>query len=99
MMKDLNITAQRDNLIVSGKADEKDDDEVTYLHHGIAARAFQRTFRLADHIKVTGAEMRGLLTIDLVHEVPEDAKPRMIPINGNGLAASVEANGKKQKAN
>lgn len=98
-MKDLNITAQRDTLIVSGKVDEKDDQEVTYLHRGIASRAFQRTFRLADHIKVTGAEMHdGLLTINLVHEVPEEAKPRMIPINGSGSAA-LDANGKKQKTN
>ena len=101
-MKDLNITSQRDTLLVSGKVEEKDDKQVSYLHRGIAVRAFQRTFRLADHIKVTGAEMRdGLLTIDLVHEVPEEAKPRMIPINGhaNG-SATLDANGnKKLKAN
>lgn len=101
-MKDLNITAQQDNLIVSGKIEEKDDKDVAYLHRGIAARAFQRTFRLADHIKVTGAEMHdGLLTIDLVHEVPEEAKPRMIPINGyaNGSgngSATLETNGNKK---
>jgi molecular chaperone IbpA len=97
-MKDLNITAQRDVLVVGGKAEEPDDQEVTYLHRGIAARAFQRTFRLADHIKVTGAEINdGLLTIHLVHEVPEEAKPRMIPINSNGSATSID--GKKQKTN
>jgi molecular chaperone IbpA len=97
-MRDLNITAQRDTLVVSGKAEEKDDREVSYLHRGIAARAFQRTFRLADHIKVTGAEINdGLLTIHLVHEVPEEAKPRMIPINSNGSATSID--GKKQKIN
>jgi molecular chaperone IbpA len=97
-MKDLNITTQREALIVSGKAEEQEDNNVTYLHRGIAARAFQRTFRLADHIKVTGAEMHdGLLTINLVHEVPEEAKPRMIPINSNGSATS--SDGKKQKTN
>jgi molecular chaperone IbpA len=97
-MKDLNITNQREALIVSGNAEEREDKEVTYLHHGIAARAFQRTFRLADHIKVTGAEMHdGLLTINLVHEVPEEAKPRMIPINSNGSAISIDS--KKQKTN
>lgn len=106
-LKDLNITLQQDALIVSGKIEEKDDKDITYLHRGIAARAFQRTFRLADHIKVNGAEMHdGLLTINLVHEVPEEAKPRMIPINGraNGSgngSATFEANGnnKKLKAN
>src|SRR5687767_5773252 len=57
-MNDLSITAQDDNLIVSGKMEEKKEDEgKTYLHRGIATRAFQRSFRLADHIKVTGAEM------------------------------------------
>lgn len=97
-MKDLNITSQRDALIVSGKVEERDEREVAYLHRGIAARAFQRTFRLADHIKVTGAEINdGLLTIHLVHEVPEEAKPRMIPINSNGSATSID--GKKQKTN
>jgi molecular chaperone IbpA len=97
-MKDLNITTQREALIVSGKAEEREDQGITYLHRGIAARAFQRTFRLADHIKVTGAEMHdGLLTINLVHEVPEEAKPRMIPINSNGSATSID--GKKQKTN
>ncbi len=98
-LNDLNITAQGDSLIVSGKNEEKSGENVTYLHHGIAARAFQRSFRLADHIKVTGADMQnGLLTIHLAHEVPEEAKPRMIPINGN-RAATIENDGRKQKAN
>ena len=97
---DLDITAERDTLVVSGKTAEKADDSVSFLHRGIAARSFQRSFRLADHIKVTGAEMKdGLLTIHLVHEVPEEAKPRMIPINGSGNSVSIEASGKKQKAN
>jgi len=97
-LKDLNITAQQDNLVVSGRGEEKDDKGIAYLHRGIAARPFQRTFRLADHIKVTGAEINdGLLTIHLVHEVPEEAKPRMIQINSNGSATSID--GKKQKNN
>ena len=97
-IKDLNITTQREAVIVSGKAEEMNDQGMTYLHRGIAARAFQRTFRLADYIKVTGAEMHdGLLTINLVHEVPEEAKPRMIPINGNSSATAID--GKKQKTN
>ena len=97
---DLDITAQRDTLVVSGKTSEKTDDSVSFLHRGIAARAFHRSFRLADHIKVTGAELNdGLLTIHLVQEVPEEAKPRMIPINGRGETVSIEAKGKGQKAN
>ncbi len=81
-LNDLTITAVGDNLTVAGKLEEKGEDKgKTYLHRGIAARAFQRTFRLADHIKVVEAGMEnGLLTIHLVREVPEEAKPRMIPI-------------------
>ncbi len=83
-LNDLTITAENENLTVSGKREEKEDKETrTFLHRGIATRAFTRTFRLADHIKVTGAEMAdGLLTVNLVREVPEEAKPRMIPIAG-----------------
>jgi molecular chaperone IbpA len=85
---DLTITAQDDSLLVAGKMEEKEEDKGrTYLHRGIATRSFQRSFRLADHIKVTGAEMKdGLLTIHLVREVPEEAKPRMIPIKGGAKA-------------
>lgn len=85
-MNDLTITAQGENLVVSGKLEDKEEGK-TFLHRGIATRAFQRSFRLADHIKVTGAEMNdGLLTINLLREVPEEAKPRMIPINGPAKA-------------
>lgn len=83
-MNDLTITAQGESLTVAGKMEEKGPDETaTFLHRGIATRSFQRSFRLADHIKVVSAEMKdGLLTIHLVRDVPEAAKPRMIPING-----------------
>src|SRR5713226_9766727 len=70
-------------LIVTGKA-QKDDENGRYLHHGIARRAFERRFSLADHIKVTGASMdNGLLHVDLVREVPEAMKPRQIKIAGS----------------
>lgn len=87
-MNDLTITAQGDALTVSGKMEDKTGEEgATYLHRGIATRSFTRTFRLADHIKVEGADMKdGLLTIALKREVPEEAKPRMIPINGTAKA-------------
>lgn len=90
-MNDLNITQHGDSLLVNGRKEDKGDQEgVTYLHRGIGTRAFQRSFRLADHVEVRGAEMRdGLLIIHLLREVPEEAKPRMIPIatNGEGLKA------------
>ena len=90
---DLNITAEGDSLLVSGKINEKAEEGKTYLHRGIATRAFQRSFRLADHIKVTGADMReGLLTISLIREIPEEKKPRMIPILGSNSVKAIENN-------
>lgn len=79
---DLTVVTQDDRLIVSGRhQNEQNDLEGQFLHKGIATRAFERTFRLADHIRVTQADLsNGLLRIDLLREVPEEAKPRMIPI-------------------
>lgn len=89
--EDLQIMAEGESLVVSGKIDEKAGEERTYLHRGIATRAFQRSFRLEDHIKVTGAEMRdGLLTINLVREIPEEKKPRMIPITGSSATKVID---------
>jgi molecular chaperone IbpA len=68
---------------VTGKAHKEEEKKNGngYLHHGIARRAFERRFSLADHMKVTGAKLdNGLLHVDLVHEVPEAAKPRKIAI-------------------
>ena len=77
---ELDITAQENTLLVTGKA-KKEEDENRYLHRGIARRAFERRFSLADHIKVSGASMdNGLLHVALVREVPEEAKPRQIKI-------------------
>lgn len=79
---ELDITVHENTLIVTGKA-QKEDEEGRYLHRGIARRAFERRFSLADHIKVTGASLdNGLLHVDLVREVPEAMKPRTIKIAG-----------------
>lgn len=81
--RDLNIVVQSDRVTVTGRIEGNNDNQVEYLHHGIAARPFERTFRLADYMKVTGAEMKdGLLRIELVREVPEEQKPRTIQIKG-----------------
>lgn len=82
--KDLDIVLEDGRLTVSGRAEPQEEgDGVEVLHRGIARRAFERSFRLADHILVEGAEMRdGLLTIALAREVPEEKKPRAIPIKG-----------------
>ena len=77
---EIDITVQENTLVISGKA-QGDDEANRYLHRGIARRAFERRFSLADHIKVTGASLdNGLLHVDLVREIPEAAKPRTIKI-------------------
>lgn len=77
---DLELVQTENTLVVKGKA-RAEDEQVTYLYHGIAGRAFERRFQLADYIKVTGASLvNGLLHIDLAREVPEAAKPRTISI-------------------
>lgn len=81
---DIEIVSQENQLTVQGRNSGKHadvDDTVTYLHRGIAERAFERRFQLADHIKVTAADLNnGLLTIALAREVPEAMKPRRIEI-------------------
>ncbi|MGB0747706.1 MAG: Hsp20 family protein [Magnetospiraceae bacterium] len=79
---DLNIEVKEDTLTVSGKiARDEKADQPKYLHRGIANRAFERRFQLADHIRVVGASLvNGLLHVELVREVPESAKPRTISI-------------------
>ena len=69
-------------LTVKGEKAEDGEAETTqYLYRGIAKRAFERRFQLADHVEVTGASLRnGLLHIDLVREIPEAMKPRRIAI-------------------
>jgi molecular chaperone IbpA len=77
---DLSVEVKDGALIVSARKAE-DDGQHTYLHRGIATRAFERKFQLADHVKVTGASHAdGMLHIDLVREVPEALKPRRIEI-------------------
>jgi hypothetical protein len=66
---------------VTGKAQKEEDENGSYLHRGIARRTFERRFSLADHMKVTGASLNnGLLSVDVVREVPEAAKLRTIKI-------------------
>ena len=81
---ELDITAQDNVLIVTGRAVEATDGEKReFLHRGIGKRAFERRFQLADTIRVTGASYAdGLLNIELVREVPEHKKPRTISIDG-----------------
>jgi molecular chaperone IbpA len=79
--EEIDITAQQNQLIVAGK--KADDDKVDYIHRGIANRQFERRFGLADFIKVTDADLKdGLLSIDLVREIPEAMRPRKVSIGG-----------------
>lgn len=80
--EDLELQVEKGVLTVSGGKRDASDN-VTYLHQGIAQRAFKLSFRLADHIEIKAAALNnGLLSIDLLRVVPEEAKAKRIPING-----------------
>ncbi len=84
---DLDITFQSNLLTVTGKKQETETDG--YLHRGIAGRPFEHRFELADHVRVNGAGLNnGLLSIDLIREVPEALKPRKISIQAAPSVAS-----------
>jgi molecular chaperone IbpA len=86
---DLSMTQEQNMLTVVGQKSGEETGE--YLHRGIAGRAFERRFQLADHVKVTGAGLQnGLLTIDLKREVPEEMKPRRIEIGGGKATPKIE---------
>ena len=79
------IEVKENLLTVSGKLARENGANESYLHRGIASRAFERRFNLADHIQVTGAALdKGLLHIDLVRELPEALKARRIAIDNGG---------------
>ena len=80
--EDLSVTVRENQLLIEGrKSREEEAGEPAFLHRGIATRAFQRTFQLADHIQVQGAKLEnGLLHVELYREIPEAMKPRAIDI-------------------
>ncbi len=82
---DIDITAQDATLVVSGRIDRRSENgERKFLHRGIAERAFERRFNLAEHVVVTNAALEnGLLHINLVRDVPEEKKPKKIAISSN----------------
>ena len=84
---DLTIEVKENTLTVKGeKKSETEEQEKEFLYRGIASRAFERRFQLADHVEVKGANLvNGLLHVDLVREIPEAMKPRTVAI-GNGKA-------------
>ena len=98
---EIDITAQQNQLIVSGEKAEKDEDGVETIHRGIAMRAFERRFQLADYVEVQDATYEnGLLVISLERVVPEAMKPRKIEIaaSGNDNAPQITGGKSKDKA-
>ncbi|WP_041393165.1 Hsp20 family protein [Sphingobium sp. SYK-6] len=83
---EIDITAQQNLLQISGrKAEVAESDHAKFLHLGIANRSFERRFELADFVRVDRADLSdGLLTVELVREIPDAMKPRKIAINGKG---------------
>jgi molecular chaperone IbpA len=98
---EIDITAQQNVLIVSGKKKEESDNKGSdYIYRGIATRSFERRFALADHIQVRGADLKdGLLAIDLVREIPEAMKPRKINIGGEQPASQQTLEAQREAEN
>ena len=98
---EIEIVAQDNVLTVTGRAAEPQEgaDQREFVHRGIAKRAFERRFQLADTIRITGARYAdGLLDVDLVREVPEHKKARRIAIDGDAPATTIEAVNDRQAA-
>jgi len=89
---ELNIESKENTLTIRGdKSQKQEEQKGEVLHQGIAARAFERVFQLADYVQVKGASLEnGLLHVDLVREIPEAKKPRQIAI-GNGKTVDGKA--------
>ena len=87
---EIELVQQENTLLVAGAQGSRARGRQV-LHRGIATRAFRQTFNLADYVKVSGATLEnGLLTIELVREVPEAVKPRRIEIASGGAAKTIE---------
>ena len=81
---EIDITARQNLLVITGRKAENRNKDGNFLHVGIATRAFERRFELADFVRVESADLRdGLLTLELVREIPEAMKPRRIEIGGS----------------
>ncbi|EGG94385.1 Molecular chaperone (small heat shock protein) [gamma proteobacterium IMCC1989] len=85
--KESDIEIETENGVLTVRGNQEQEDDRNYLHQGIARRAFERKFTLADHVEVTEAQLAdGLLNITLVREIPEAMKPKSIVINGNNTS-------------
>ena len=96
---DLSVEVKENALVVAARKADDAEEPRTYLHRGIATRAFERRFTLADHVRVTGASHAdGMLHIDLVRELPEVLKPRRIQIASAASAAASDKDVVEAKA-
>jgi molecular chaperone IbpA len=99
---ELDLTARQNLLVITGRKAENRNRDGNFLHVGIATRAFERRFELADFVRVDGADLRdGLLSIELVREIPEAMKPRKIEIGtgaatGQTIEATTERSAERQ---
>lgn len=85
-MDDFDIEWKKNVLTVKGNGKSSDGTDPQYIYKGISQKRFVKTFNLADHIEVTGAELNnGILSISLEHKIPEELKPRKIAINSPQL--------------
>jgi molecular chaperone IbpA len=95
--EEIDIVAQQNLLIVSGR--RREDNERQYIHRGIATRAFERRFGLADYVQVKNADLSdGILSIELVREIPEEMKPRKVAINGGSREERREQLGDERRS-
>lgn len=94
---DLDVEVRENVLVVAGR--KQSEEKRQFLHRGIAERAFERRFNLADHVIVEGAQLEnGLLVIELKRELPEAMKPRKVAISSTSSGRKLLGNGKDKRA-
>ena len=97
--EEIDITAQQNLMVVTGKKTPEAQNQAQFLHLGIAQRGFERRFELADFVRVDGANLEdGLLIIDLVREIPDAMKPKKIAIGGQAGLTLVDSDNGAHKA-
>lgn len=95
---ELSVEVREGSLIVTARKTDEENEETIYLHRGIATRAFERRFHMAEHVRVVGAAHKdGMLHIELVREVPEALKPRQIKITSDLPLTAKAVEGKAEK--
>jgi molecular chaperone IbpA len=95
---DIDITARQNMLVITGRKSENRNKDGNYLHMGIATRAFERRFELADFVRVDAADMKdGLLSVELLREIPDAMKPRKVEIR-TGEARTIEGESRSERS-